>query len=473
MPFAILAKQLRSLGTEARLRLRLALRHWNTLDRGWRNRIELGAVASLLPLSAALAALAAAPSAVELDALRAQPIVETIDTPAIAEQVAELALQDKRFLREARVERGETMSALLERLGVVDDAATAFIRKDPSARPLLGLAPGRFVQARISAQGRLEWLKFYSGGEPESDAAAARVLTLDRSGEDRQFRVSEADVVLERRVEMKSGTVRLTLFGAADEAGVPDSIAQQMIDALESVIDFHRDLRRGDTFHVIYEALYASGEYVRPGRLLAVEFTNDRERRSAFWHADGSKRGGFFRLDGESVKRALLRSPLEYTRVSSGFSSSRSHPIFGYDAAHRGIDYQAPQGTRVRSVGDGIVKFAGWQSGYGNVVEVQHDGKHSTLYAHLRGIAPGLRQGSRIAQADLVGFVGMTGWATGPHLHYELKIHDRQVNPLTAQLPGAPALDTMQLAAFVQAVGPLRAQLALLQRVDVALDAER
>jgi murein DD-endopeptidase MepM/ murein hydrolase activator NlpD len=472
MPFRILANSLRSLGTDARGHLLLALRRWHAVDRSWRNRVELGAVVSLLPISAALAALAAAPTAVELDALRSQPILEAIATPAIAEQVSELVLQQERFVREARVERGETVSALLERLGVVDDSAVAFIRKDPSARPLLKLAPGRFVQARISAEGRLESLKVYSDGEPESDAGTARVLTLDRTGEEWQFRVSEAEVVLERRVELKSAMVRLTLFGAADDAGVPDSIAQQMIDALESTIDFHRDLRRGDTFHVIYEAMYAAGEYVRPGRLLAVEFMNDRVRRSAFWHGDGSKRGGFYRLDGESVKRALLRSPLEYTRVSSGFSSSRSHPIFGYDAAHRGIDYQAPQGTRVRSVGEGVVRFAGWQNGYGNVVEVQHDGKHATLYAHLHGIAPGLRQGSRISQGDLVGFVGMTGWATGPHLHYELKVHGRHVNPLTAELPGAPALDTMQLAEFVQAVAPLRDQLALLQRVSVALAAE-
>lgn len=473
MPFAILAKPLLSLFTDAGLRLRLAARRWTALDRGWRNRVELGAVVSLLPLSAALAALAAAPSAVELDALRSRPIIEAVDTPAVADQIAELARRDVRFVREARVERGETIAALLERLGVRDDSLAAFIRNDPSARPLVRLAPGRFVQARVNAQGRLEWLKVYSGGEPDGGTATTRVLTLDRSGEEWGFRASEADVVLERRVELRSGVVRLTLFGAADEAGVPDSIAQQMIDALEGAIDFHRDLRRGDAFHVVYEALYAAGEYMRPGRLLAVEFTSDRERRSAFWYADGSKRGGFYRLDGESVKRALLRSPLEYTRVSSGFSSNRSHPIFGYDAAHRGIDYQAPQGTRVRAVGDGVVKFAGWQSGYGNVVEVQHDGKHSTLYAHLRAIAPGLRQGSRIAQADLVGFVGMTGWATGPHLHYELKIHGRQVNPLTAQLPGAPALDTAQLAAFVQAVVPLRERLALLQRVSIALDTER
>lgn len=473
MPFAILAKPLQSLFADLRLGLRLALRRWNRVDRGWRSRIELGAVVSLLPLSAALAALAAAPSAVELDALRSKPVIESIATPPIADQVAELVRQEDSFVREARVQRGETLAALLERLGIADAAAAAFIRTDPSARPLARIAPGRFVQANITAQGRLNWLKVYSGGEFEGETATTRVLTVDRSGEEWGFRVAESELVLERRIELKSGSVQLTLFGAADDAGVPDSIAQQMIDALESVIDFHRDLRRGDAFHVVYEALYASGEYLRPGRLLAVDFTNGGSRRSAYWFGDGSKRGGFYRLDGESMKRALLRSPLEYTRVSSGFSSNRTHPVFGYDAAHRGVDYSAPAGTRIRSVGDGVVTFAGWQRGYGNVVEVRHDGKHSTLYAHLSTIAPGLRQGSRIAQADLVGLVGMTGWATGPHLHYELKIHDRQVNPLTAQLPGAPPLDGAQLAAFSTITVPLREQLALLERVSVALDADR
>jgi murein DD-endopeptidase MepM/ murein hydrolase activator NlpD len=168
------------------------------------------------------------------------------------------------------------------------------------------------------------------------------------------------------------------------------------------------------------------------------------------------------------MKRGYLRSPLEYTRVSSGFSGNRSHPVFGYDAAHRGVDYAAPTGTRVRAIGDGEVSFAGWQRGYGNVIEIRHDGKYSTLYAHLNSIAPGIRPRARIAQGDLIGTVGMTGWATGPHLHFELKVNGAQVNPLTAQLPAAQPLAAAQLGPFGQAAAPLREQLALLERVVVA-----
>ena len=298
-----------------------------------------------------------------------------------------------------------------------DSAALAFLRSDRAARPLVRLAPGRFLQANATADGDLNWLKVYLGGDADAMPGATRILTVQRTGDG--FQVSEADVALERRVELRSGEVRVSLFGATDEAGVPDSVAQQMVDALESEVDFHRDLRRGDSFRVIYEALYASGEYVRPGRLLAVEFVNAGKRVDAYWHDDGSKGGSFFALDGRSTKRGFLRSPLEYTRVSSGFSSSRTHPVFGYDAAHRGVDYSAPMGTNIRSVAAGTVKFAGWMNGYGNVVEIQHDAKHSTLYAHLQKIGPGMRNGARVGQGDLVGTVGMTGWTTGPHLHFE------------------------------------------------------
>jgi len=471
MPIAILANRMRSLAANARLGFRLLARRWHRIDRVTRARIEFGAIASLLPLSAALAAIAAVPAAVDLDGLQPRPIVEAVATPSIVEQVEELLQDRNSFVREARVERGDTLATLLERLEVRDSAALAFLRSDPAARPLLRLAPGRFLQANATAAGDLNWLKVYLGGDAEASAGSTRILTVQRTGDG--FQVAEAELALERRVELRSGEVRVSLFGATDEAGVPDSVAQQMVDALESEVDFHRDLRRGDTFRVIYEALYVSGEYMRPGRLLAVEFVNAGTRVDAYWHDDGSSSGGFYALDGRSTKRGFLRSPLEYTRVSSGFSASRTHPVFGYDAAHRGVDYSAPMGTRIRSVAAGTVKFAGWMNGYGNVVEIQHDARHSTLYAHLQKIGPAMRSGARVGQGDLVGTVGMTGWATGPHLHFELKKNGAQVNPLTAALPGADPLPTTQLAAFREAAAPLREQLALLERVTVAQSAAR
>ncbi len=471
---SILSKRLVLLASDTRLGFRLVSRRWKKLDGAKRKRIELAAVFSLLPLSAAIAALAAAPAAFQLDESRMQAVVESVATPSIADQVAELIAREDTHLREVRVQRGETLAALFNRLGIDDAAALRFAQTDAAARTLVRLAPGRFVQASITSEGRLHWLKAHSAGDLNGPLATTRILTLDRSGPPESgFRVAEADVALERRIELKTGEVRVSLFGATDEADIPDAVAQQMIDALESEIDFHRDLRRGDRFHVIYEALYASGEYLRAGRLLAIEMENGGERLAAYWFANGSKHGGFYGPGGRSLQRAFLRSPLEYTRVSSGFSASRIHPIFGYDAAHRGVDYAAPSGTGVRSIAEGVVTFAGWQRGYGNVVEIQHDGKHATLYAHLQSIAPGLRQGVRIGQSESVGTVGMTGWATGPHLHFELKVHDVHVNPLTAELPAAEPLAPAQLASFAQATEFLRAQLALLERVGIALDRPR
>ena len=472
MPIAILANRVRSLAADVRLGFRLAVRRWRRIDRATRARIEFGAVFSLLPLSAAIAALAAAPAALDLDHLQPRPIVEAVAAPSIADQVEELLKRQDSFVREARIERGDTLATLLARLDVRDDAALAFLRKDPRARPLVQLAPGRFVQSNASADGQLNWLKVYLGSDAEAGAGmTTRVLTVQRA--DDGFQAWETELALERRVEWRSGEIRVSLFGATDDADVPDSIAQQMVDALESELDFHRDLRRGDAFRVIYEVLYAAGEYVRPGRLLAVEFVNDGRRHEAYWHADGSRHGSYYALDGRSTRRSFLRSPLPYTRVSSGFSASRTHPVFGYDAAHRGVDYAAPMGTKIRSVAAGTVKFAGWMNGYGNVVEIQHDGRHSTLYAHMKKIAPGLRPGARIGQGDLVGTVGMTGWTTGPHLHFELRINGAPVNPMTARLPNAQPLPAAELIAFHAAAAPLREQLALLERVDVALSTAR
>ena len=444
------------------------------MDGTKRKRIELAAVFSLLPLSAAIAALAAVPAAFELDQSQMQPVVESVVTPSVVDQIAELIARDDAHLREARVQRGESLAAMFERLGIGDAAALRFAQTDVTARPLVRLAPGRFVQANIASNGRLNWLKVHNAGDLDGALATARILTLARSTDiESGFRVVEADVALERRVQLKTGEVRVSLFGATDAAEVPDAVAQQIIDALESEIDFHRDLQRGARFRVIYEALHASGEYLRAGRLLAVDMENDGKRVSAYWFANGSQRGGFYAADGRSLKQAFLRSPLEYTRVSSGFSANRTHPVLGYDAAHLGVDYAAPAGASVRAVAEGIVTFAGWQRGYGNVVEIRHDGKHATLYAHMQSIAPSLRQGVRIGQSDLVGSVGMTGWATGPHLHFELKVHDIQVNPLTAELPAAEPLAVSQLANFAQVTAALRSQLALMERVGIALDRPR
>ena len=228
---------------------------------------------------------------------------------------------------------------------------------------------------------------------------------------------------------MKSGVIRSSLFAATDDASIPDSIAMQLGDVFSGDIDFHRDLRKGDRFSVIYELHYLGGRPVRAGRVLAAEFTNNGKTFRAVHFGNG-----YYAPDGKNLRKAFMRSPLEFSRVSSGFGMRR-HPIAQAWRKHEGIDYAAPTGTRVRAVGDGVVEHAGAKGGYGNVVILRHHGQYATVYAHLSRIS--VRKGARVAQNDTIGAVGQTGWATGPHLHYEFRVAGQARNPFSIAMPAA------------------------------------
>jgi murein DD-endopeptidase MepM/ murein hydrolase activator NlpD len=268
---------------------------------------------------------------------------------------------------------------------------------------------------------------------------------------------------------MKSAEIRTSLFSASDSAGLADSIAMQLADIFSTDIDFHRDLRRGDHFSVVYEMFFDRGEPVRAGRVLAAEFINvGRLYRAVYFQYD-EKRGGYYTPDGRNIRKAFLRSPLEYSRISSGYSTSRFHPILGQWRAHKGIDYAAPHGTRVRATGDGIVEFAGRDHrGYGNLIVLRHQSGYTTWYGHLSGFAKGLRKGIRVAQSETIGYVGSTGLATGPHLHYEFRINDVHQNPLRVVIPAAPPLSAELKPAFEVEVEPLVQQLKLLRSTHLA-----
>ena len=240
-------------------------------------------------------------------------------------------------------------------------------------------------------------------------------------------------------------------------------MAAQIAEIFATDIDFHRELRRGDTFSVVYETLTADGEPVPwnegAGRVLAAEFVNAGRAHHAVWYQADSGRGAYFGLDGQSKRRSFLSSPMEFSRVTSGFAM-RMHPILNVQRHHLGVDYAAPIGTPVRSVGDGVVDFAGRQNGYGNVVEIKHGKERSTLYAHLSSID--VRQGQRVEQGQRVGAVGMTGWTTGPHLHFEFRVDGRHQDPLSvAKASGAVPLDTAARAQFAEIARGLQAKLVV------------
>jgi murein DD-endopeptidase MepM/ murein hydrolase activator NlpD len=361
------------------------------------------------------------------------------------------------YFHEDRFQRGDTVSALLARLGVEPDDVRALLRSPASARLVRLLRAGTTVQAS-TRDGKLQSLWFLSGADA--------LVTVERG--DAGFAASERRVTLSSEVELRTGQVASSLFAATDAAGVPDNVASQIADIFAGDIDFQRDLRRGDRFTVVFEMLYHEGRPIKSGRLLAADFVNQRRTYRAVWFQPPDGPGGYYTPDGKNLRKAFLRSPLEYSRISSGFGM-RNHPILQQWRAHKGVDYAAPVGTRVRATGDGVVDFAGRSNGYGNLVVLRHNGGFSTYYAHLNGFAHGLHKGTRIGQGEILGYVGQSGWATGPHLHYEFHVRNQYRNPLTLVMPAANPVPHHLLIAFFQASQPLIAQLDLLKNTDLAL----
>ena len=356
------------------------------------------------------------------------------------------------YVREDRLQRGDTFQGLLARLAI----GQADVQKLLRQRELRLLRPGAIVTAEVRAggenEGELVWLGFLAGRDT--------AVRIERIGQDLVASEQHAQIVT--RTEMRSAVIRSSLFAAADAAGIPDAVAIQLADVFASDIDFYRELRQGDRFSVLFEMHSVDGRPMRAGRVLAAEFNNQGRRHRAVWYTDN-----YYAPDGKNMRKALLRSPLELSRVSSGFGM-RMHPLHKAWRAHRGVDYAAPTGTRVRSVGDGIVEFAGRQGGYGNVVIIRHDSRVSTWYAHLNAFGRGIRNGARVAQGDTVGLVGQTGWATGPHLHYEFRVAGDARNPLSVPLPAGTPVARHDVDAFRARAQPLVAQLDLLGNSQVA-----
>ena len=399
------------------------------------------AAIALLAVSGVVAAFATIAPGNEASALPPTAVV----VEALALQTREVPSAGQ-YVQEEQFQRGDTLAGFLERLGI-DEDVTGRLARMPALR---ALRPGVYVRADVLADGTPKALSFLTGRDT--------LMKIVPDGE--RFRAVEEQAAFDTRILMKSSVVRSSLFAATDDAGIPDAIAMQLADVFGGDIDFHRDLRKGDRFTVVYELHHLGGRPVRAGRLLAAEFVNQNRTLRAVHYGSG-----YYAPDGKNLRKAFLRSPLEFSRVSSGFGMRR-HPIQQSWRAHQGTDYAAPTGTRVRATGDAVVDFAGVKGGYGNVVILRHNGQYSTVYAHLSRIA--VRRGARVAQSDTIGYVGQTGWATGPHLHYEFRVGGHARNPLSIALPAALPLPQQQLAAFLAQAEPLIARLDLLANANLA-----
>ena len=415
---------------------------------------RLTALLAVVLLGGGGGAFAVASLAPDISDVAVRDVVEVVEPATLAQQIEALDARALRLFRSDTIRATDTVEALFTRLGLSDAAAAAFVRNDRDFRAQVMGRAGRLVSAEANAQHGLERLT--ARWAPDNDGEFRR-LVIQR-GPDGRFSTRVERAPLTASTRLGSGTIRSSLFAAVDEARLPDDVAVQVADILGGRVDFHRGLRKGDRFSVVYEALEADGEPMRTGRVLSVEFVNNGKSHTALWFQEAGKKGGYYSLDGKSLQSAYLTSPMQFSRVTSGFAM-RFHPIHQTWRAHLGVDYGAPVGTPVRTVGDGVVDFAGVQGGFGNVVIIRHNGSDTTVYAHLSRID--VRKGQGVSQGQRVGAVGATGWATGPHLHFEFRVNGRHQDPLTvARRSEGQSLTAESRPAFDRLAGATRVKLA-------------
>ena len=349
------------------------------------------------------------------------------------------------------VTSGQTIGGIFQEQGLPAPLLNRLLDATVSDDDLTRIRPGQEFKFLLRAPGDLAALQF--------DAGEATRVVLHVDGD--KVREERFKRNVERRVQVAAGRIEGSLFGAADRAGVSDSVVLKMATALGYDIDFAQDIQRGDQFEVVYEEVYCEGGKLRDGDVLAARFTNNGKQYFAVRHTGPDGVSEFYDANGRPLKKSFLRTPLEFTRISSRFTANRRHPILGRMRAHRGVDYAAPMGTPVRAAGNAVVQLRGVQSGYGNVVILKHDTLVTTLYGHLSRFAPSLQNGQRVKQGDVIGYVGKTGLATGPHLHYEFRHGGSHRDPLTVTLPEPEPLGGHALAQFMASTRPLVAQLDL------------
>ncbi len=406
-----------------------------------------------LLLGTGVTAVAVAPLAPDAADLPVQQVVESV-TPALTAPLAQ-AKAPARFelFHSDLTRRNDSVQSLLKRLGVSDSEAVTFLGRDPVTRRLLLDGPaGKLASARTSDKGQLLELRVLW---PARNGKEFSRLRIERDGKGLHSKLELGP--LQRKVQLAGATIRSSLFEATDAAKLPDSVAEQLADVFASEIDFRRDLAPGDRFQVAYETFEAEGEVLSFGQLLGAEFVNRGQKHQVVWFQENGSKGAFYKPNGQSLKRSLLASPLAFSRVSSRYGM-RFHPISGHEKPHLGVDFAAPTGTPVRSVGDGKVVHAGWKGGYGNLVVVQHNDQKSTAYAHLSRI--GVRKGQSVTQGALIGAVGSTGASTGPHLHFEYLVRNQHQDPLTlARDGGSPSVTASAKTEFKRQAQAISQQL--------------
>lgn len=362
--------------------------------------------------------------------------------------------------QEMRVQRGDTFSHLAYQHGINASEVRQLLKGSPDFQKVTRIRPGEIIKFRASDDGKLLSLEF--------DLNDTERVTATRQ-EDGSFKGGKVERTFDVRENRASGIISNSFYGSALESGMSDNVIMQMAEIFGYDIDFSLDIRKGDRFNVIWKEYYKDGAKVKDGEILAAEFTNSGRIIKVIQFTDENGQSNYFTPEGKSLKKAFIRNPVHFTRISSRFDLFRVHPLFKTVRPHRGVDYAAPKGTPIFASGDGKITFRGKQRGYGNVVIIRHSGKKfSTLYAHMSKFNSKATLNSYVKQGQTIGYVGKTGYATGPHLHYEFRVNGVHKNPLTVKLPTAEPIQEEYMASFKKQANNLTQQLEVMDRTMLA-----
>ncbi len=360
---------------------------------------------------------------------------------------------------EHQIQKGESLAGIFSKYNLGSTTLHSILEDNaPLYKQLTRLYPGKTLKFKLDGHGKLQSLVYQ---QSKTDAIA---ITKTTSGFTSQLVTRQP----ERELQLAGGVIQQSLYLDGKTAGLSDKLIMKLTEIFGWDIDFARGLRPGDRFTVLYEKLYIDDQPIGDGAIVAAEFINGGQVYRALRYTLPDGHTGYFTPDGESLRKAFLRTPVKSARITSRFNLKRRHPVLHRIRAHKGVDYAAPIGTPVRATGDGRIIFRGHKGGYGRVIVLDHGQGYTTLYAHLSRFSKKFKTGSSVQQGDVIGFVGQSGLATGPHLHYEFRIHGRHRDPLTVPLPGSHPIPLPLLAGFRQQTEPLLAALEQARPVAVA-----
>ncbi len=365
------------------------------------------------------------------------------------DQTGEPVAETDPLAKSVVVANGDTLSTVFAKVGLSPAVMHAVLASSPDAKQLSRLKIGQTLEFQLTEQGELASLR--------SKLNSLETLALEQTPKGYVFKKEQ--VKPEVSTVYARGEIDSSLFLAAKRAGLSHNLTMDLANVFGYDIDFALDIRKGDSFEVIYEEKTVEGQRVGTGNILAARFTNRGKTYSAVRYTSKDGTTSYYNADGTSMRKAFIRTPVDFARISSRFSNGRKHPILNKIRAHKGVDYAAPHGTPIKSAGDGKVLLAGRKGGYGNTVIIQHGQRYRTLYAHMQGFAKGVRNGSTVKQGQIIGYIGTTGLSTGPHLHYEFQVDGVHVDPLGLKLPMADPIAKSEMPRFMQQSQPLMARM--------------